>query len=109
MAVAEDVDRSDLGEIALVNLENDIDPVLIELDDLRFDPGGEPSLAAVELEDAIDVRAHGGAGEDLPRRELDLRRNLVFLKVLVALEDDAIDHRVLANGDDQVPGVATGD
>ena len=47
MLVADDVDRADLGEVALVDLEHDVDAVLVELDDLGLDawrrsgPGGD--------------------------------------------------------------------
>ena len=104
--VAEDVDRADLGEVALVDLEHDIDAVLVELDDLGLDAGGEAALAAIQLEDPVDVGADRGAGEDLARRKLDLGQDLVVLEALVALEDDAVDDRVFADRDDQVAGVA---
>ena len=73
MVVAEDVDRADLREVALVNFEHDIDAVLVELDDLGLDAGGEAALAAIKLDDPVDVGADRRTGEDLPRREFDLR------------------------------------
>ena len=106
MLVADDVDRADLGEVALVDLEHDVDAVLVELDDLGLDARGEAALAAIQLEDPVDVGARRRAGEDLPRRELDLRRDLVVLEALVALEDDAVDDRIFAHVDDQVAGLA---
>ena len=109
VVVAEDVDRTDLGEVALVNLEHHIDAVLVELDDLRFDAGREASLPAIELKDPVDIGADRRAGEDLARRELDLRRDLVVLEALVALQDDAVDDRVFADVDHQVAGVGAGD
>ena len=72
LLVAEDVDRADLGEVAFVDFEHDVDAVLVELDDLRLDARGEAALAAIELEDPVDVGANRRAGEDLARRELDL-------------------------------------
>ena len=54
--VAEDVDRPDLGKVAFIDLEHDIDAVLIELDDLRLDPSRESPLAAVKFENPVDVR-----------------------------------------------------
>ena len=56
----------------LADLEDDVDAVLVELDDLGLDRGGEAALAAIELDDPGDVGAGLGAGEDLPRREPDL-------------------------------------
>ena len=55
--VAEDVDRADLGEVAFIDFEHDVDAVLVELDDLRIDPRGESALPAIEFEDPVDVRA----------------------------------------------------
>ena len=62
MLVADDVDRADLGEFALVDLEHDVDAVLVELDDLRLDAGGEAALAAIELDDPRDVGAGAPSG-----------------------------------------------
>ncbi len=69
----------------------------------------ESALAAIKLDDPVDVGADLGAGEDLARRKLDFRRDLVVLDPLVALKDDAVDHRVFANRDDQVAGIGAGD
>ena len=102
LLVADDVDLADLGLRPLIDLEDDVDPVLVELDDLGLDLGGEAALAAIELDDPGDVGARLGAGEDLPRREPDLRADLVVLDALVALEDDAVDHRILAHLDGQM-------
>src|SRR6185437_6270154 len=85
------------------------DAILVELDDLGIDPRGETALSAIEVEDPFDVRPNRGPGEDLPRRKLYLRQDLVFLESLVALEDDAVDDRVLANVDDEVAGFGTTD
>ncbi len=109
IVVAEDVDRPDLGKLAFVDFEHDIDAVLVELHDLGLDAGGKPTLAAVELENSLDVRTRRRTGEDLPRGKLDLRRDLVVLEALVALQDDAVDDRVFADRDDEVAGIAAGD
>src|SRR4051794_17840231 len=104
MRVAEDVDRADLGEVALINLEHHVDAVLVELHDLGIDACGEAALPPIEFEDSVDVGADCAAGEDLAWRELDLGVDLIVLEALVALEDDAVDHRIFANVDDQVAG-----
>ena len=109
MRVAQDVDRPDLGEVALVDLEHHVDAVLVELDDLGIDPRGESALSAIKFEDAVDIGANRAAREDLPRRELDLRRDLVVLEALVALEDDAVDDGVLADVDDEVARLGAAD
>ena len=107
--VAEDVDRSNLGEVALVNFEDDVDAVLVELHDLRIDACSETTLTAIKLEDSINVGARFGAGEDLPRSFLDLRHDLVVLEALVPLKDDSVDDRIFANVDDEVAGFGARD
>src|SRR6185369_2449741 len=107
--VADDVDGADLGEVALVDLEHDVDAVLVELDDFRLDASGKTALPPIELENPIHIGASGRAGEDLARRQMDLGKDLVVLEALVALEDDAVDDRILAHRDHQVASVGTGD
>src|SRR3546814_10220509 len=59
----------------------------------------KPALAALQLDDAGDVGADLGTGEDLARGEANFRRDLVVLEPLIALQDDAVDDRVLADLD----------
>ena len=92
-----------------MDLEHDIDAVLVELDDLGFDPRCKPALAAIKLEDPVHVGARRGPGEDLPRSFLDLRRDLVVFEALVALKDDAVDDRVFADIDDEIAGFGARD
>src|SRR6185295_6721261 len=109
LLVADDVDPADARARAFVDLEHHVDAVLVELDDLRLDAGGIAALAAVELDDPGDIGAGPRAGEDLARRQPDFRRDLVVLDAAVALEDDAVDDRILADLDDEVAGVGAGD
>ena len=62
LLVADDVDLADARARALVDLEHHIDAVLVELDDLRLDPGGVAALAPIELDDPGDVGADRGCG-----------------------------------------------
>ena len=103
--VADDVDLADLGLGAFVDFEHHVDAVLVEVDHLRRHDRGEAALAAVQFEDAADVLPHCGAREDLTRRELDLFRDLVALQRLVALQDHAVDDRVLAHLQHDVAGL----
>src|SRR6202007_1593694 len=50
MRIAKDIDRPDLGEVAFVDLEDDVDSILVELDDLWIDTCRETALSAIELE-----------------------------------------------------------
>src|SRR3546814_2595132 len=97
--VAEDVDLADFGTRTLIDLEDEVDAVLVEFDDLGLDGGRKPALAAIQLDDAGDVGADLGTGEDLARGEANFRRDLVVLEPLIALQDDAVDDRVLADLD----------
>ena len=106
MLVADDVDGADLGLVALVDLEHQVDAVLVELDDLGFDRRGEAALALVQFDDPVDVGADLRAGEDLARGKPDLGLDLVVLDPLVALKDDAVDDRILAHLDDQIAPVS---
>ena len=109
MLGADDIDRADLGLVALVDFEHQVDAVLVELDNLGFDRRGEAALPLVELDNPIDVGANFGASEDLARRELDFGRDLVRLQSLVALEHDAVDDRIFAHGDDEVASIGPSD
>ncbi len=98
--MARTLDLSPFGD-----LEDQVDAVLVQLDDLRLDRGGEAALALIKLDDPVNVGPNLGTGVDLARCELDLRRNLVVLDPLVAFKDDAVDHRVFADRDQQVAGI----
>ena len=97
--VPDDVDLAHLGFAAFADLENDIDAILLKLDHLGFDLGGIAALALVQLDDAGDIGAHLGPGENLARRQLDLRQDLVILDPLVAFKDDPVDDRVFLHID----------
>ena len=72
LLVADEADAADTGNRAFVDLEHQVDPVLVELDDLGLDLGGIAAVAAVELEDAADGVLHPCPGVDHARPELDL-------------------------------------
>ena len=109
MLVADDVDGADLGGRALDDFEHQVDAVLVELDDLGLDRGGEAPAALVQFDDPVDVAANLGAGEDLARGKPDLGLDLVVLDALVAFKDDAVDDRIFLDLDDQLAGVGAGD
>ncbi len=95
--VAKDVDLPDAAAIPLGDLIDDIDAVLVEPHQLRFDGCGIAALPLVELDDASDVRAHAAARIDLARRQMQFGVDLVGLEATVPLKDDAVDHRVLGD------------
>ena len=101
MLVADEADPLDAGDVALVDLEHQIDAALLEPDDLRLDHGVVAAAAAIDREDALDVGLHARAGEDLAGLGLHFVAQLVVVDLLVALEGDAIDDRVLRHLHDQ--------
>src|SRR5690606_7232648 len=98
----DDVDLAHLRLGAFVDLENDVDAVLLELDALRLNRGGEAALALVELDNARNVGTNLRTGEDLARPEADFRKDLVALDPPVALQDDTVDDRVFLDLDGHI-------
>ena len=81
LLVADKVDPSHLRARPFVDLKHQIDAVLVELDDLGLDGGGEAAVAAVKVDDALDVVLDAGAGVDDARPELQFGRQSAFLVV----------------------------
>ena len=63
---------------------------------------GEAALPLVQLDDARNVGADLGTGENLAGGQLDLREDLVLLQPSVTLEDDPVDDRVFLHLDHHV-------
>src|SRR5580658_9331758 len=99
MRIADKIYAAHAGGRALVDLEYQVDPVLRKLDDLGFDGRGEARMPTVEVEDALDVVLHPGAGIDDARAKLDLGVEVLVGKLRVTLERDAIDDRVFDEPD----------
>ena len=100
-AVTDEVDALDLRLPAFVDLEHEVDAVLRQLDDLRFDARGESTLTAIDVEDTLHVRLHLGAGENRARLQLHLALEARLLDLAVTLKCDAINDRILDHRDDQ--------
>ena len=110
LAVADEIDALDQGRRTFGDLEHQVDAVLLQLDDLRLDGGGEAAVAAIQFEDALDVVLDLGAGVDHARPQLRLGLHLLVLEALVTLEGDAVDDGVLDDPHDQIGSVpADGD
>ncbi len=107
--VTDDVDLPNLGDRPFVDFENQVDPVLIELDDLGLDAGREPTLPLVQFDDPVDVGTDLRSRKDFARLELDFRADLVALQTLVALKNDPVDDRIFTDGDDDIARVRAGD
>ena len=99
--VADEIYAANAGELAFVDLEDEIDPIFRELDDLGFHRRAEPAMPAVKIEDALDVALHPGARIDNARAQLDLGIELLVVELVVSLKGDAVDDRVLDDLDDE--------
>ena len=86
---------------AIVDLEHHIHAVLIEPDDLRIDPRVVVAALGVQIEDTLPVLLGQRRREHRARLELHLRTKLVIGQLVVALEGDAVDQRVLDQTHDQ--------
>ena len=98
--VANEVDGADLGRRSLIDLEHDVDAVVFELDDFGIDLSRIEALAAIDIENALYVGLHAGAGVDGAGLELYLGGQRVVLDLLVAFKGDPGHDRVLDHDDD---------
>ncbi len=96
--VADEANSADASDRSLVDLEDEVDPVLRQLDDLGNDRRRKTPRPAVNLEDALNVGLHLGAREDYARSELLFLLQIFGLLLSVALIDHAIDDRVFHHG-----------
>ena len=99
--VADEVDAGNAGGGPFGDREDQVDAVLRPLDDLRIDAGGEFAVAAIELDDALDVGLHLGAGEDAARLDLHFLGEVLVGNLVVALEHHLIDDGIFDHPDRQ--------
>ena len=92
--VADEADPPDFGLLALLDLENQIDPVLIEIDHLRFHRRAKPPAAPIEVENPGDVRLYAALSEHGARLQLDLLGQVLVFDMVVTFEGDLIDDRI---------------
>jgi hypothetical protein len=101
LVVADEADAAHPGRRPFVDLEDDVDAILLERDDLGFDGGGEAAVAPVEIKDALDVALHLGARIDDARLQLHFLLQRIVAELVIALEGDAVDDRILDDPDDE--------
>ena len=99
--IADEVDAPDLGDLALVDFEDQIDAILFQRNHLRLDGGGEAAAATVYLEDAPGVVLNPRLRIDHARPELHLGLEGLVVDALVAFEGELVDDRVLHHLDHQ--------
>ncbi len=58
-----------------------------------IDAGGELAVAAIKLDDALDIGLHLGAGEDGARLDLDFLGEVLVADLGIALEHHLVDDR----------------
>ena len=104
--VADEIDGLDLGGVALVDLEHQINAIAVELDDLGLDRGRKAPLAPVDVEHALHVGLRLGAREHGPRLELYLVLERILVDFLVAFKGDLVDDRIFHDRDDDAAALA---
>src|SRR5690606_20180940 len=93
--VADEADLLEAGLFALADLEHQIDAVVGQFDDLGIDADVEAAITAIDLDDALHVGLHRGARQRTAGFRLYLDVELLVLELLVALERDAVEDRIL--------------
>ena len=99
--VAHEADLADVGAAPLLDLEDEVHPILVELDDLGVYRRAEASAAPVEIEDPLHIRLHAALRQHRPGLFLDLGEEILGLQVIVTFEGDRVDDRILDHLDDQ--------
>ncbi len=97
--IADEVDADDLGFRPLADFKHKIDAIVVELDNLRVHLGRVIALAAVHIEDALNVGLDAGAGVHRARLQLHFLGQSIAFDLCVPLERNAVDERILNNGD----------
>ena len=93
--IAGEHDLPDREFFVFLDLEDEIDPVVLELDGFRHDPRLEIAAQAIKRDDALDVALHEGAPQRAALLGLQILLEIGVLDLVVALEGDADDGRVL--------------
>src|ERR1041384_7143426 len=108
-AIAHELDVLDRGLAAFRDLEDEVDAVVRPVDDLGLDADVVAAVAAIDLDDALDIGLHQRTRQRSARFRLDFGEQLLVLDALVALELDAADDRVLDHRHDEaaaLPAIA---
>ena len=93
--VAGEHDLADREFFVFLDLEDEIDPVVLDPDGFRHDAGLEIAAQAIERGYAFDVALHEGAPQRAAFLGLQILLEIGVLELVVALEGDADEGRVL--------------
>ena len=99
-AIADEIDILDRRLAAFGDLEDEIDAVVRPVDHPRRDADVVAAVAAVNLDDALNVGLHRRQRQGAARLRLDFLEELFVLDALVAFEGDAADDLILDDRDD---------
>ncbi len=100
--VAGKLDFLDASLAAFVDLEHQIRLLVPPCDDLGLDARFEIAAAVIDFDHARDVLLDNRAPQRAAALGLDFRLELLVLDLLVPLEGDPLEGRVLDHGDDQL-------
>lgn len=99
--VADEIDRGNLGAVALVDVEDNVHPVVAEIHDLGRHRGVVAPDTLVGRLDRLDIGIGRRLRIDPARLHLHRVGELGVLDLLVALEQDLVDDLVFRNPDHQ--------
>src|SRR3954469_6173607 len=93
--VANELDRLDVGLVALFDLENEVNAAVRQFDNLWIDGDVEAATATINLDDPLYVGLHLRTRQRTALLGLNLKLELLVLDAAVAFERNAIDDRTL--------------
>jgi hypothetical protein len=104
--VPDKVDALNVSDGPFVDLKNEIDAILFELNDLRFDRCRETPATSIHLENALHIVLYPRPGKDDAGSQLNFGLENLCPNLSVAFEGQSIDHRVFNDIDDQTGAFA---
>ena len=108
VTVADELDSLDAGLRTFGDFEHQVDAIVRQFDDLRLDADVEAAAAAIDFDHARDVSLNNRPRQRAALLRLNFSLELLVLDLPVALESDAVDHRVFDHEDDQPPSLHGG-
>ena len=94
-AVTNERDTADERRVALLHLEHDVDPVLVQPNDLRFDRRGKASTLGIGVKHALPVGLYQLRRVNGPGAQLQFGLELIIRQLTVTFERDPVNDRIL--------------
>ena len=104
-AVPDKIDAGNPSQWPLINLKNDIDPVLVEQDHLRNNRRAKPPAPPIDGKQTFLVNSHAASGKDRALAQSDLGHEVLILDSPISFEDHPIDDWIFHDAHDQCVAV----